>query len=1000
MSDGSKGWLTEALQSGQHVWTVPPATSFLDSLAQGLLSETGDDPLALAQATILLPTRRSTLALRDAFLRFSDGQPLLLPRVIALQDIDEEEALLSSAGLESATPLDIAPPISPLTRQILLTRQIMGLPGPDGQHPSAEQGVLLAQELARLLDQVQTEGLTFDALSALVPENLAAHWQITLTFLKIVTEHWPAILDERGVIDPADHRNRVFAAQADAWRATPPDGLIIAAGSTGSVPATRDLLATVAGLPRGCVVLPGLDQSLDEDSWDAVEDTHPQFILKTLLSALDVDRADIAPWPSGQKETQSEHRQVLISELMRPASTSDQWRALDHIHPDSVDGIQRIEAPTPREEAAAIALLLRSVVDEEGRTGALVTPDRDLARWVSAELERWDLKVDDSGGQPLSDTPPGVFLHLTAAMVYDACAPVPLLSALKHPLAAGGMDPPAFRERVRDLERAVLRGPRPPEGMDGLRSALADHTDTDASLASWLAELETVVEPFARVMESETCPFAVILEAHLALAEALATTNEKNGALVLWAGTAGEQLARFLIDLKDASTFLEPIDPLQYPGLLDALMKGIVVRPSYGTHPRLSILGPLEARLLQPDKLILSGMNEGTWPAEADTGPWMSRPMRQTFGLPLPERRIGQAAHDIAQALCAREVILTRSLKVDGTPTVPSCWWRRFDQVVEAAGIPFHTETGRYAWLPWAAALTRPKNIQPQPPPAPSPSVDARPRRMSVTEVETWMCDPYEIYARHVLKLRALEPIDADASSADYGIIIHDILQTFIRQYPDTLPDDPLSVLNDLARHAFGRGGLAPGVLAFWAPRFEKIAAWFIEEERARRDVIDKAHAEIKGSLTLEGPAGPFTLIAKADRIDAHKDGTLTIIDYKTGAVPSAREVEAGYAPQLPLEAIIAAAGGFENIKASKVEDLSYWRLTGRGDGGEISPAGDDPDQLRQDALDGVLRLIAAFDDPDTPYEARPHPDMAPSYGDTQHLARVKEWAAADWGEA
>ncbi|NKB43457.1 MAG: double-strand break repair protein AddB [Alphaproteobacteria bacterium] len=981
------------------MWSIPPALGFVDALADGLLAETGGDPLALAEITVLVPTRRAGRSLREAFLRRAQGKPLLLPRLMPLQDIDEDEALLSGFGGNDTTPLDIAPPIAPLSRQILLTRLILSQAEASEQHQSPEQAARLAQELARLLDQVQTERLSFENLADLVPDTLAEHWQLTLNFLQVVTQHWPNLLEERGTVDPAEHRNQVFAAQARAWRQAPPQGLIVAAGSTGTIPATRDLLSVVAALPNGCLVLPGLDQRLEDEAWAVLEESHPQYTLKALLDHFETTRDTVSAWPVEALSANAEQRQRLITEVMRPAETSERWQSLEGLERSAVDGIQRIEAPTPREEAAAIAMVLRWVVEEDGRTGALVTPDRALARRVSAELERWELTVDDSAGQPLTETPPGVFLRLTAAMAMDQLAPIPLLATLKHPLAAGGMAPPTFRDMVRDLEVSILRGPRPSEGLAGLRNALAGHDDHDPALDGWLATLHSGMATYESIMAGGATSLSTILRAHVEWAETLAASKDTAGPLRLWAGPAGESLARFIAELDEAAPDLGDIHPMAYPGLLDALLSGQVVRPPYGTHPRLSILGPLEARLLRPDVLVLSGLNEGTWPANTDSDPWMSRPMRKAFGLPQPERRVGQAAHDIAQGLGAPDVFLTRSLKVEGNPTVASRWWRRFDQVLDAAKIPALSETGRYAWLPWSAALTRPEKIEAWSAPAPRPPVDTRPRRLRVTEVETWMRDPYEIYARHVLKLRALDPIDADAGSADYGTIVHDILQDFVRAYPNSLPKNLENILQELAEKTFGRADLAPGILAFWAPRFERIANWFAEQEREGRGDIQKAHAEVSGTITLSGPASAFELSARADRIDELKDGSLSIIDYKTGAVPSTKEVAAGYAPQLPLEAVIAAEGGFSGIPAKDVSNLAYWRLTGRGDGGEVRTAGDSAAELRTDALAGLTTLIKIFDDPATPYEARPHPDMAPRFGDTQHLARVKEWAAAEGGE-
>lgn len=1004
------GWLLDAINAGQRLWSIPPTTGFVDALADGLLAETGGDPLALAEVMVLVPTRRSGRSLREAFLRRTDGKPLLLPRLMPLQDIDEDEALLSGFANGESAPLDITPPIAPLTRQLLLTRLILSQAEAANAPQTPEQAARLAQELARLLDQVQTERLSFDKLQSLVPDTLAAHWQVTLEFLQLITQHWPAILAERGVIDPTEHRNQVFAAQVEAWRAAPPTSLIIAAGSTGTVPATRDMLAVIATLPNGCVVLPGLDHDLDDRAWHALEENHPQHALKTLLGHLEHDRGDVVRWPQakpgedGRQLVQQRQRQRLISEIMRPAATSDEWRSLTELTREATDGIQRIEAPTPREEAAAIALALRWVASEPEKTAALVTPDRALARRVSAELERWDnLKVDDSAGEFLASTPPGVFLRLTAAMVAEQCPPLAVLSTLKHPLAAGGQDPPAFRDNVRDLEIAVLRGPRPPQGLTGLRAALATDEKHDPGLDIWLSSVHDALGPFEKVMMGGVAPLLTLLTAHVEWAETLAATDDTAGPLRLWAGPDGEALARFIAELADAAPDIGDIHPRSYLGLLEALMEGQVVRPAYGSHPRLSILGPLEARLLHPDVLILAGLNEGTWPANPDGDPWMSRPMRKDFGLPQPERRIGQAAHDIAQGLGAPEVILTRSLKVDGTPTVASRWWRRFDQVIDATQMPALSETGRFAWLPWAMALNKPDTIAAWPAPAPKPPVEARPRKLRVTEIETWMRDPYEIYARHILKLKALDPIDADAGSADYGTIVHGILQDFVEAYPTAVPPDIEASLMALADKEFSRTDLSPAVLAFWQPRFTRIARWIATQEQERRPLIQKSHAEVPGKMTLKGPAGDFELTARADRIDEMKDGSLAIIDYKTGAVPSVKEVAAGYAPQLPLEAVIANHttndGGFRGVAPKEASDLSYWRLSGRDDGGEERTAGH-ADDLRIEALAGLIGLIEAFDNPETAYAARPHPDMAPRFGDTQHLARVKEWAAAEDGDS
>jgi ATP-dependent helicase/nuclease subunit B len=987
------------------VFTIPADSAFVDVLARGILedaaaAEGGDsedgarlpragDPLALAAVTVLLPTRRACRSLREAFLRLTEGKPLLLPRLLPLNDMDEEETLFSSFSVGDAA-LDIPPPISGLKRHLMLARLILSLQPEQGERP--EQAIRLAQELAKFLDEVQTERASFEKLKDLAPERFAQHWQETLKFMEILTGAWPAILAEEGALDPAEHRNRVFAAQIAAWNAGAAHGPIIAAGSTGSIPATADVLNAIARMDGGCVVLPGLDVHLDDDDWAAVDETHPQYGLKQFLTHMALPRAAVSVWPTAEAGAHS--RAAFLSEVMRPAATTHAWQTLPAFEASAVGGLTRLDCAAPREEAEAAALIMREALEHAGRTCALVTPDRALAERVAAELKRWGIDVDDSAGRPLPQTPPGAFLRLTAAMVAQDFAPVPTLAVCKHPLAAAGRDAAGFRALTRLAELEILRGPLPPAGLEGL-DHLAAHADPGVN--AWIALLRTTCGAFAALMKAPAAPLSGLLAAHMDAAEALAATADTPGPLRLWAEDAGEAAAAFIAQLAQCADTLPPIAPALYPAILEALMESQVVRPRFGKHPRLHILGPLEARLQRFDVLILGGLNEGTWPAAAPADPWMSRPMRQAFGLPLPERRIGQAAHDIAQALSAPRVVLTRAQKVDGTPTVPSRWLMRLERVVDAAGFTaaFARNTGD--WRAWTRALTQPAAFTQGAPPAPRPPVSARPRRLSVTAIERWMRDPYSIYAQYILKLKPLDPLEQDAGAADYGTLIHGALKIFIDRHPaGALSPDALARLIDIGRAAFDGHAARPGVMAFWWPRFERIAAWFVEHEGARRAGLAQSHAEVRGELTLSAPGGPFTLVAVADRLDRTRDGRWIIIDYKTGTPPSENEVTNGFAPQLPLEAAMLAKGAFADLLPGPIDSLSFWHLHGRGEGGEERFVKTLAAALASEARLGLLELIAKFDDPATAYEARPNPEYAPKYSDYEHLARVKEWGAGE----
>jgi ATP-dependent helicase/nuclease subunit B len=965
------------------VWTIPASVPFLDTLVAGLFQRHGRDPLALSRIEILLPSRRACRGLTEAFLRAGDGAPMLLPRLAALGDVDPDEIELTS---EPGAELDLPPAIDPLRRHLLLARLVRRWGRVrDGGEILPGQALALARELARLIDQVHTERVSFDRLDSLAPPELAGHWQITVKFLSIVRDHWPALLAAEGTIDPADRRNRLVAARIAGWAARPPAHPVIAAGFGTVFPAAADLLGAVAALRGGALVLPGLDTGADDELWQAVaaDPGHPQHGLAKLLDRLGLSRAEIPGWTAAEPGP----RAILAREIMRPAAISHRWRELNPLPAEAFDGLTRLDLAGPQEEATAIALLLRGRLERPGSTAMLVTPDRGLARRVAAELRRWNIEIDDSGGLPLARSAPGGFLRLLAEAALEKLAPVPLLALLKHPLAAAGIAPAVFRERVRRLEREALRGPRPAPGLAGLRAVAS------GASGALVDRLARAIGPFLDLIDAPEAALSDLVAAHVRAAEALAATDDAPGAARLWALDAGEALALFVAELAAASDDFEPIAGADYPVLLEAALAGRVVRPRFGRHARLQILGTLEARLQSADLVVLGGLNEGSWPAAAGHDPWMSRPMRGQFGLASLEAEIGLAAHDFVMGLGAGEIVLTRAVRVEGTPTVPSRWLLRLETVTGALRMAALPETTHRDLPAWAASLDEPGAIRAVGRPAPAPPVPSRPRSLSVTEIETWRRDPYAIYARHVLGLEALRPLDEDPGAAERGSLIHDALDRFVRAFPDALPADAVARLEAFGRDAFGPALARPGIWAFWWPRFLRIAGWFVAEEAGRRRLTAGSHGETRGRIALDGPGGAFELRARADRIDRLAAGGLAVIDYKTGSVPSKESVRLGFSPQLPLEAVIAERGGFEGVPAAPVAQLEFWRLSGGDEPGEIVRLADPP-ALAAAARDGLLRLIRAFDDPATPYPARPHPGWAPRFSDYEHLARVLEWGA------
>jgi ATP-dependent helicase/nuclease subunit B len=685
---------------------------------------------------------------------------------------------------------------------------------------------------------------------------------------------------------------------------------------------------------------------------------------------------------------------------MRPAETTEAW---SRPPASSLEHVTRADCATPHQEALVVALALRETLKDEGRTAALVTPDRELARRVAAELRRWNVDIDDSAGAPLADTPPAALLRALVTAVDEGFAPVALLALLKHPLCTLGGDRAALLDAARRLDRKCLRGLKPTPGMPAIRAHIekakfGDPADRRA-VETLIDQLDAATSGLAAVMAEGTTP-AALLDATIAAGEMIATAE------ALWSGEAGEALADALARLRAAWTGEDKIADGEWPALLSAMLEPEIIRPGFGRHPRLAIWGPLEARLQRADLLVLGGLNEGTWPPAVETGPWINRPMRSALGLPQPERRIGLSAHDFAAALGAERVLLTRAEREGGAPTVPSRWLARLDALFgyepgSAAPPPEYIQRGRRSYLAWADALDRPQDYRPWPRPEPRPPLDARPTLLSVSSIEQWRRDPYGLYARRILGLKVLDPLEAELGAADRGSALHDTLDEFLKAHPSgLLPADAIGQFEALGEKHLEPLLAAPAERAFWWPRFQRLARWFVNTENARRAAGTRLLAsETDGALTVGPPGRPLRIEARADRIDEIEPGGWEIIDYKTGRVPSPKELDGLFAPQLLLEAAMAEQGGFKGIKGkARAVHLSYWQANGLGNGGEVREI-KDSEQLVPAMLALVAKMAEHFANPATPYAALPWPEFIPHFNDYAHLERVAEWSTAGGGE-
>ncbi len=1012
--------------SGTRIFTVPPGVPFLRELAAAILAGgfphealPEPDPVALMDYRLFLPTRRATRALAQAFVELSPANAQLLPRISPLGDVDEDELLVvgeaDAEALESI--LDLPPAISGVERQLLLTRFILdwerrARTRTEARIHSPAQAAYLAQELAGLIDAVETEQADWSSLEALVSEEFSEHWQDTLDFLDLLRTDLPREMEVRGLINPMHRRNLLLKSQAKMLREEAPAGPVIAAGSTGSIPATAELLQAVAGMDRGAIVLPGLDLHMDTVGWNAVEPNHPQFGMKQLLERLGVTREHVNVLPGVEASEPLARRSRFISEVVRPAVTTDAWvsevgtQATAEI-PKGLDGVAMIVAPAQREEALAIALVMREALEAPDNTVALVTPDRGLARRVASELLRWGVAVDDSAGLPLHAMPQGSLALLVVEAAAASWAPVELLALLKHPLVTLGRERTEVLHNTRLLELAALRGSLSPRGFSSIATALhiarekaADENahvhravknlrqDEWQGLSEFLVDVEQLLAPFESALENAlSAPPIDAVTAHIQVLEAL-TALADSDAPVIWNGEGGEALGGLFAAILDCPDLVPRLSRTEYGAFFANLIQGRLVRPRRPAHARAAIWGPLEARLLHADVMILGGLNEGVWPRAASTGAFLNRPMRRDFGLEPPERRTGLAAHDFVQGANAPNVYLSWSEKVDGAPVGPSRWVLRLQTLV---GDSEQLLDNR--WVSWALGLDEAGPPQPVARPAPRPSVDKRPRSMSVTRVEEWVRDPYATFTRSILKLGAVDPLATEPGAADRGSLIHAIMHLYAGEGPFTPAELALSSLMSIGQAQFAAYLEFPEVAAFWWHRFTRIAEWLVETDGFSTLDLESRLTEVEGHTVLEAPAGSFTLKARADRLDIRSAGW-TIYDYKTGAVPSEKQMASGLAPQMPLEAVIALHGGFADKNCSTVEDLVFVRLSGGAVPGEYKGLNrETANDLAEACLDGLLRRIAIFDKQETPYLPRRVPEFERWPGEFDHLSRYLEWS-------
>ena len=1015
------------------VFTINPGAAFLPEFCRAFLAgkivpgfPASHDALELARAKIYVPTRRAARALASEFQRQVKQPVVLLPTIVTLGHFESIESGLMFSE-EAGFIADIPEAVSEVDRIAALMVEILSwadyMRAQALSHDalidvsnylamSPTQAWMLAKDLAALMDEMTIEGIDWNAIHSLVPDEFDKYWSVTLKFLQIAFDHWPNWLREHNKIDGVERQRRLVELEVKRL-AEDADAPLVAIGSTGTNRATAQLLTAIAHAPMGAVVLPGLDQELDDESWSLIAGdgegiapsaTHPQAALFRLIKTFDIQRADVVG--IGDMVPVMQQRLRLMSEALRPADTTHHWRDFvkstsEQTRSDALAGVSYVEAADEREEALCIALRLRQALETPGQTAALVTPDRELSMRVKAELARWNIEIDDSGGDAFAASKLGQLSRLLLDAALDPSS-LGLLPLLSHPLAQFGHERARVERLTHAYEVGVLRTILP-DNVDVARTiALARQQAKDwrAHLAQrrivdseWdelqtlLLAVEQAFVPFVHV--AAPAPLSAWIEAHRACLSAAMSSQEEGG-------EDASVLARLFVELELSSAGPLVLSALDYVAFFDVVTRDLRLRGPRRAHPRLKILGLLEARLLHVDVAILGGLDEGIWPPQSSTDAFLNRPMRAQLGLSPPERRIGQTAHDFAQLMGTPVVVLTRALKRGGAPTVSSRFLQRLAAVV---GKDIWAQCGKRAQdlVGWARQIdeiaTKPKAIGR---PMPCPPIELRPTRLSVTRIETLRRDPYAIYAERILKLRPLDALGVEAGAREAGTQIHQAISTFTHQRNAASQALPAQQLIDIARECLKLQLMNASFRTFQWPRHIRGLIEFVSWDNARRTTIQNIYVEVDGALTIPLNDGTnFILSCQADRIEL-VDGELKIIDFKTGSPPSQKQVKSGFAPQLTLEAAMVEKGAFTDIVAQHVAAALYVKLGGADGLKETNIPGKDAnlDDLIVDHFDGLVVLLNQFREPDMTYMPRPYPQFENRFSDYDHLSRVKEWSA------
>ncbi len=973
-----------------NIFNIKSNYNFLESLVCWVLQEYGADLIYLSKVTILLPSRRSCRVIKEIFLKQAGKNAIILPNIMAIGDIDKHEIGLKFLELNQLSDFNklVVKPSSSLKYRCLLIDEIRKFNDKThlfGKNIHTNQIDLIASNLEDFLAEVDREELDLDNLENVDEIDLATHKQKILQFLRHFGSNWRQVLAKNDLKYNLSYQREIIDLNSKYLDQNKTEFPIIAAGSTGSMKATSRLLKTISSLENGFIFLFGLDKDIKPEIWDVISDSHPQFMLKRLLETLKILPNQVKDIKFEQFQQKDEQINKLLSYSFLPASKTDIWTKINDLSEVSVQDLTQIECKDSFDEAAIISLIMLKAINQKDQSAALVTSDKNLAMMVKEILLKFDVNIDNSKNNKLVDSEiVSYLLSIAVFMTLDFKASN-LLTILKNKITRVGFEDVFYLDNLKLFELEILRKNFSLKNIDLVAQKIEEFNDDN--LSDWFKKIRTTLNIFS-LKEGKSSFYQVLLK-NLECAKKLSENNKNEIGLDKLTGV--EEFFEFLEEVRgEASSF--KVESEVYYKILRQFLSGYNFDIKQNHHPRLHILSPIEARLMNFDVMIVSNLNENEFSSQIKTQNWLSRKMRLDFGLSDLTRKIGVSAFDFSNYLGNRQVFLTRSLLSNNSPTTKLRFLLKLETVLKATNLVDKLDDGKYWYFLLEEFnnfqednrfLSEKKRHQQLSKNLANPPLKDRIKKISVTDVGKWIRDPYYIYAKRILNLKPLNKIDEEASFANFGNFVHETLENFVNDYDKIDKNNRLNILlTTYGQKYFIKYFLNQENHLLWWPRFENIAKWFIKNEIEVRKNLKNCDTELSANIVIDG----VNISTKIDRINVDLEGNIEIIDYKTGMIAAALDIRKGLEPQLPLEALIFLnKNGFD---LENVKKLQYYCAKGR-DKNEIKDL-KDVDKLIKAANNGIEQLIDIFNKFKTPFYPCPDPDIYKK-NEYHHLARIDD---------